>query len=108
MFGGVFWFAMRGKPDDGSPPMNLVCKVTPNARKSACAGWIADERGRRVLLIKLAAPPVEGRANEELVRFLADLLDCPRGQIELLRGGTGRVKSLSIPESAASKLPPGQ
>jgi uncharacterized protein len=85
--------------------MTLVCKVTPNARRSECAGWTADERGRRVLLVKLAAPPVDGKANQELVRFLAGLLGCPKGGILLERGGTGRVKSLKIPASAAYRLP---
>lgn len=85
--------------------MTLVCKVTPNARRSECAGWSADDRGRRVLLVKLAAPPVEGKANAELVRFLATLLGCPKGGIVLARGTTGRHKTLSIPDAAAERLP---
>ena len=43
--------------------MNLAVKVTPNARKSEITGWGADEQGRRVLLVKLAAPAQEGKAN---------------------------------------------
>ena len=85
--------------------MTLVCKVTPNARRSECVGWGADERGRAVLLVKLAAPPVDGKANEELVRFLAELLGCARREIELARGGSSRVKTLLIPDAAGSRLP---
>lgn len=85
--------------------MIVVCKVTPNARRSEFAGWGADERGRPLLLVKLAAPPVEGRANQELVRFLAESLGCPKGAVVLERGGSGRVKTLSLPESAGVRLP---
>jgi uncharacterized protein (TIGR00251 family) len=85
--------------------MTLVCKVTPNARRSECAGWGADERGRRVLLVRLAAPPVDGRANQELVRFLAEMLGCAKGAVAIERGGSGRVKTLTIPDAAADRLP---
>ena len=44
-----------------TPMQSLVVRVTPNARKSEVLGWGADEKGRPVLLIKLAAPPVEGK-----------------------------------------------
>jgi hypothetical protein len=82
----------------------LVCKVTPNARRSECAGWGADEQGRRVLLVKLAAPAKDGKANEELVRFLAGHLGCAKGRISLLRGEASRTKVLSIPSEAAARL----
>ena len=85
--------------------MNLVCKVTPNARRSECVGWGADDRGRRVLLVRLAAPPMGGKANEELVRYLAELLGCAKGGIVIARGGSGRVKMLDIPDTAEARLP---
>jgi uncharacterized protein len=85
--------------------MTLVCKVTPNARRSECAGWSADEKGRRVLLVKLAAPPVDGKANQELIRFLAERLGCARGAIVIGRGSSGRVKTLQLPDAAADRLP---
>lgn len=86
--------------------MTVVCQVSPNARESACAGWSADERGRRVLRIRLASAPIEGRANRELVRFLADYLGCGRGAVELLRGESSRLKTVRIPDEAAGRLPP--
>ena len=82
----------------------LVCKVTPNARKSECLGWGADERGRKLLLVKLAAPAQEGKANKELVRFLAELLGCGRREITLLRGDTSRTKSLLVPAETMGRL----
>lgn len=85
--------------------MTLVCKVTPGAKRSECLGWGADERGRRVLLLKLAAPPVDGRANDELRRFLAEILDCPRGGVRLVRGEGSRTKTLEVPDGSEARLP---
>lgn len=84
--------------------MTLAVKVTPNARKSEVTGWGADEQGRRVLLVKLAAPPLEGKANKELIRFMADILDCAKSQVSLLRGDSGRTKVLEVPSEAAARL----
>jgi uncharacterized protein (TIGR00251 family) len=46
--------------------------------------------------IKLAAPPVDGAANEELVRFLAERLGVPRGAVQIVAGLTARRKVLQI------------
>ena len=89
-----------------SPPEVLAIRVTPNARQSSISGWGYDEKGRPVLLIRLAAPPVDGKANDELVRFLAKALGCRKSDITLLRGTSSRQKSLQIPATAAPKLPP--
>ena len=83
----------------------LAVRVTPNAKKSEFAGWTADEKGRPVLLVKLNAPPVDGKANIELIRFLAESLDCPKSQITLLRGNSSRQKTLELPSSTLERLP---
>lgn len=83
----------------------LAVRVTPGARKSEFSGWTADEKGRPVLLVKLAAPPVDGKANTELISFLAKALDCPKGQITLLRGTTSRQKAVELPVAAMERLP---
>jgi len=46
--------------------------------------------------IRLKAPPVDGAANEELVRFLAERLGVGRGNVTLLSGATGRAKRLRV------------
>ena len=86
---------------------SLTCRVTPNARKSEVLGWGADEKGRPVLMVKLNAPPVEGKANEELVRFLAELIGCGKREIELMRGASSRVKMVCVPPGTLEKLSPG-
>jgi uncharacterized protein (TIGR00251 family) len=69
----------------------LAVKLQPRASANAVAGPLGDE-----LRIKVTAPPVDSAANEALVRFLAETLDCPRGRVELLRGHTSRHKTIRI------------
>ena len=83
----------------------LSCRVTPNARKSEFIGWTADEKGRPVLLIKLQAPPVDGKANAALIEFLAEELNVAKAEVTLLRGSTSRLKVVELPASAIALLP---
>jgi uncharacterized protein (TIGR00251 family) len=82
----------------------LVCKVTPNARMSECPGWGVDDQGREVMLVKLAAPALDGKANKELLRFMAEILGCAKSGVVLIRGETSRTKVVSIPTSLAARL----
>jgi uncharacterized protein (TIGR00251 family) len=66
---------------------SLGVRVKPRARKSEVAGL----RGG-VLEVAVAAPPVDGEANHELVRFLAHVVGIPRSKVRLLTGETGRRK----------------
>lgn len=49
-----------------------------------------------LLRIRLSAPPVDGSANEELIRFLADLLGVPGRAVEITAGHSGRQKTVRI------------
>lgn len=69
----------------------LDVSVVPNARRTA-----ADGTHDGALRVRLAAPPVEGKANAQLVAWLADELECQRRAVRLLRGETGRRKLLAI------------
>ena len=84
---------------------SLYVRVTPNARRSEWTNRGMDEKGREVFLLKLAAPPVDGKANEALVRFIAETLKCPRSQVKILRGEGSRQKVLEVPLQALSNLP---
>ena len=66
-------------------------KVIPRARRSELGG-VRDER----LLVRLAAPPVDGAANEALIEFLAAVLERPRRSVRLLSGETSRTKRVEI------------
>ena len=71
--------------------VTFAVRVQPRATKSGVAGELDG-----VLKIRLAAPPVEGQANEELVRLLAELFDAPRRRIAILSGQTSKNKVVSI------------
>lgn len=69
----------------------LAIKVIPNAPRSEIVGWLGD-----TLKVKVHAPPVEGRANDELCTFLAETLGLPRRSVTLLRGDTSRQKLVRL------------
>ncbi len=81
--------------------MKLHIKVIPNARKTECAGWENDPAHGRVLRVRVAAPPVEGKANEALRAFLADCLKLPKSKVVLHKGETSRIKAFAIPDGTA-------
>ena len=66
-------------------------RVIPRASRNQIQGVLGDS-----LKIRLQAPPVEGKANSALVRFLADELNLPVRSISLLSGGTGRNKRILV------------
>jgi uncharacterized protein (TIGR00251 family) len=69
----------------------LAVRVQPGAKKTAITG-IYGEGAQARLKIALQAPPVDGRANEALVAFLAELFELPRAAIAIAHGQTGRSK----------------
>ena len=71
--------------------VELVLHIQPGAKRTSIEGVHGD-----ALKIRLAAPPVEGRANEALLRFLADEFHVPVRQVTLLRGATSRRKVVRI------------
>ena len=81
----------------------LSVRVVPRARKTEIDGV----RGE-ALLVRLAAPPVDGAANAALVDVLADALGVPRSAIEILSGDRGRHKRVAIagvsPELVRTRL----
>ena len=82
--------------------MKLALKVTPGARKNEILGWEDDyPQVGRVLKLKIAAPPIEGKANKEIVQFLAKALGVSKASIELVHGTSGRIKLVEIPDGTA-------
>ena len=69
----------------------LLVAVTPNAPRTR-----ADGLHDGCLRVRLHAPPVDGKANDALVAWLAAGLGLPRRGVQLLRGDTARRKALSI------------
>jgi len=74
----------------------LEVSVSPNARHTAADGLYDG-----ALRVRLAAPPVDGKANAQLMGWLASELGCPKRAVSLLRGDTSRRKQVQIDLPAA-------
>ena len=74
-------------------------RVAPRASKTAAAG--AHDGA---LKVRVAAPPVEGAANEELARFLAKAFGVPARSVEIVSGHTSRTKVVRVSGAKASDL----
>jgi hypothetical protein len=85
--------------------VRIAVQVQPGAKKTEAVGLHGD-----ALKLKLQAPPIEGRANEALVRYLADTLGVPRSAVEITHGHTNRRKVVEVkveglaPEAVAALL----
>ena len=82
--------------------VRLAVQIQPNAKKTAVVGVLDD-----ALKIKLQAAPIEGTANDALVRWVAATLSVPRSAVEITHGQTNKRKLISVmaagltPEAAA-------
>lgn len=79
--------------------VEIDVRVIPRAGKSAIAG----ERDGR-MLIRVAAPPVEGAANDAIIELLAKLLDCPRRAVRIVSGEKSRSKRLAVDGVTADEV----
>jgi uncharacterized protein (TIGR00251 family) len=75
----------------GLPSCQIAIRVIPRARRT-----IVDGRRGDAVLVRLAAPPVDGAANEALLRALADWLRLPRHAVSLLQGERARDKRVRV------------
>jgi len=71
--------------------VSFAVRVQPRASRTAIAGVLGD-----ALKVAVAAPPVEGRANEALVRFFTELFEVPRSAVEIVSGGSSRNKVVRV------------
>lgn len=69
----------------------MSIKAIPNAPRNEVAGWLGE-----ALKVKVHAPALEGRANEELCAFLADVLKISRRSVRVVQGEKSRQKLLQI------------
>ncbi len=93
------WFRVAG---DGR--ITLTLHIQPGAKKTEFSGLHGE-----ALKIRLAAPPVDGKANEALIRFIADRLNLPKSAVNLKSGQISRHKVLEIegatPQAVAALCP---
>ena len=86
------WYKQEGES------LVLVLHVQPGAKRTEVSGLHGE-----ALKIRLAAPPVDGKANEALLGFVADIFGVPQRGVELLRGGQSRHKMVRV--TGSSVLP---
>jgi len=70
----------------------IAVRVTPRASRNKIVEILADG----TIKIHIAAPPVDGEANEALIRFLAEVLNVPKSRLEIVAGESGRDKLISV------------
>ena len=69
----------------------FAVKVHPRARQNAITGQLGD-----AIKLSLTAPPIEGRANEACIEFLANLLKLPRSSVTIASGHSSRRKVIRV------------
>ena len=88
------WYRMGA---DGC--VTLTLHIQPGARKTELAGLHGD-----ALKIRLAAPPVDGKANAALIDFIADRLEIARSAVRLKSGQSSRRKVLEVSGVAETRI----
>jgi len=88
------WFRIAGNGG-----ITLTLHIQPGAKKTEFAGLHGD-----ALKIRLAAPPVDGKANEALLKFVADTLKLPKSAVNLKSGQSSRRKVLEVQGASAEAV----
>lgn len=88
-----------GGPKNGIGTLDsfpLFVRLTPRGGRDAIDGWAVDPAGKPFLKARVAAPPVEGAANDALIRLLAKKAHRPPRDVRIEGGEHGRLKQVSI------------
>jgi uncharacterized protein (TIGR00251 family) len=84
---------------DTAAGVELDVRVIPRAGKSECAGLRDDS-----VLVRVAAPPVEGAANAALIEYFSTILRVPKRAVTIVSGERGRQKRIAIAGVTADRL----
>lgn len=79
----------------------ITVRVTPRGGRDAVIGWRASDE---VLLLRVAAPPVDGAANKAVIELVAETFGVKRGQVVLTGGETSRDKRFRVDDLRADTL----
>ena len=79
--------------------VSFAIKIHPRAKKSAITGELGD-----ALKLAVAAPPIDSRANEACIEFLANLLDVPRSSVTIASGESSRRKVIRVAGLSADEV----
>jgi len=79
--------------------VSFAIKIHPRAKKNAITGELGD-----ALKLAVAAPPIDSRANEACIEFLANLLDVPRSSVTIASGESSRRKVIRVAGLSADEV----
>ena len=82
---------MSMSPRHTAVSLTFAIRVHPRARRNAIEGRVGD-----ALKVSLTAPPVDGKANEAVIRFFAELLQVSRSSVTIAAGETSRNKVIRV------------
>ena len=85
---------------DGKAGAAIAVRVTPRASRNE----IVEVQTDGTVKIHLTAPAHEGRANDQLIEFLAEVLRVPKSSIDIVAGATGRDKLVSVLDMDAREV----
>jgi len=77
----------------------ITVRVQPNASQNNILGFKDG-----VLRIRIAAPPIKGKANQELIKFLGDVLGVSKGNLAIKKGMTSKTKVIGIEELTQNQV----
>ncbi len=75
--------------------LKIFIKLTPNAKKDGFSGSINIDN-KQYFKLGIKAPPIDGKANEALIKYLAQFLNTQRNNIEITSGLTSKYKTVTI------------
>ena len=87
------------KESGGSPRARITLKVQPRAKLTRVAGKMEN-----AYRLQLAAPPVDGKANDECIAFLAKVAGVPKSRVRIVSGLTSRMKIVEIDGVAQAEM----
>ncbi|MBM5782499.1 MAG: YggU family protein [Pelagibacterales bacterium] len=82
----------------------LHVKITPNSSQNKICGTYINEKSQEYLKVQLASQPIDGKANEELIKFLAKILQIPKSKVEIISGKTSKFKMVKIFSNLQQKI----
>jgi uncharacterized protein (TIGR00251 family) len=88
---------------DSASGASFAVRVHPRAKKTAITGILGEGVGT-TLKVALAAPPVDGRANETLIEYFSDFFGVPRTAVSIISGAQSRTKVLRVAGVSAAQL----
>ncbi len=78
----------------------LRLRVSPRSKRSSVSGLYGEVAVR----LSVAAPPMDGKANAEVEKFLSKILDVPKGDVCVIGGASGRDKTVLVRGARAEQV----